>query len=146
MKTIAKLKKKVNKEDKFIISEESAIDQLALLINYYELDLSEDDEEGQDEILFNNLVESIRKGRIEIKQNGENIPVLTQIIKNGQRLDYVNNIANARANIDFKDQKHFKNSYQFAGALCGVGEDGIRGLDRADSRVAEYVSAFFLKL
>ena len=148
MKTLEKLQKRTKKEKKYLIGEEPALDQLAIMIDYYDLDVSDlsDEDKENSEVVYNNLIDAIRRGKIEIKLNEKSVPVLSQILESGQRLDYVNNIANARANLDFKDQKHFKSNYQFAGALCGIGEDGIRGLDRKDSKIAEYVSTFFLKL
>lgn len=136
------------KKKKFILSEESAIEQVMLLLEYYEIEVEED---SQTEVITDKLVEYIRQGYVEIKHD-EKLEVIQNIqrrSKNGtvSQLIYKPLTGRNHKAMDGKNDNE-KRAAMFAllGSMCDAsgGLPAINQLETIDINVAVVLGTLFL--
>lgn len=131
-----------------MISKESAIAQLDVLYDYYEIDLSEmsGDVKSAIEHSAGKVAKAIQKGRVEISLDDDGIVKITQTVKGGDTLVYAEMNGQAKIAMGSKapDDSYGK-AYAMMGALCGLGEGAILKLKGKDLSTAEALGVLLLQ-
>ena len=133
------------------ISEESASKQLAVLMEYYDIDKNDIEiEEGPEAVqtLINGLVRAIRKGRLEITVDSDNKLIVTQHLQHppGDIIDINYNIVGQTARLAMdrvKSTKEQERMCAFMGSLSGLGGAGIGKLVAADMGTMNRLATLF---
>ena len=139
------------KKEKVLISEDSAIEQLEILMEYYDIDKNDIEiEEGAEAVqtLMNGLVRAIRKGRLEIKVDSDLKLIVTQHLKHPPGdIDIVNySIVGQKARLAMdrvKSTKEQERMCAFMGSLSGLGVQGVSGLVGADMGTMNRLATLF---
>ena len=139
------------KNEKILISEDSAIEQLEILMEYYDIDKNDIEiEEGAEAVqtLMNGLVRAIRKGRLEIKVDSDLKLIVTQHLKHPPGdIDIVNySIVGQKARLAMdrvKSTKEQERMCAFMGSLSGLGVQGVSGLVGADMGTMNRLATLF---
>jgi hypothetical protein len=139
------------KKEKILISEDSAIEQLEILMEYYDIDKNDIEiEEGAEAVqtLMNGLVRAIRKGRLEITVDSDGKLVVTQHLKYppGDITDINYNIVGQKARLAMdrvKSTKEQERMCAFMGSLSGLGSTGIGSLVAADMGTMNRLATLF---
>jgi len=138
-------------EKKQLLSEESAKEQLEILMEYYDIDKNDIEiEEGPEAVqtLMNGLVRAIRKGRLEITVDSDNKLVVTQHLQHppGDITDINYNIVGQKARLAMdrvKSTKEQERMCAFMGSLSGLGSTGIGSLLAADMGTMNRLATLF---
>ena len=142
---MSKFKAKLKANFEYKLSEEAAIDQIAGLINYYEIDtelLPAKQSDGIDAVL-DNLVKSVRLGRLEI--NFEDDIRCIQTLRNGEEIVYREIDGKSKTAMGTKRESDANGRvYAVMGALSDVGEAGLLKLKGQDVGLVESLGAVFL--
>lgn len=138
-----------------MISEEMAIQQLNLVLDYYDIDpddfkdLQVDDNSAviAYERIISKLKKAIKRGKLEIKED-DNRPFITQYLDrelkgNVKELRYKPITGNAKMEMD-KYKENTGKLYGLLGVLSGVSKTEIQKLEGRDLALAEYIGALFL--
>ena len=138
-------------EKKQLISEESAKEQLDILMDYYDIDKDDlENEEGPEAVqtLMNGLVRAIKNGRLEIKVDSELKLVVTQHLKHApgdiDTVDY--NIVGQKARLAMdrvKSTKEQERMCAFMGSLSGLGVQGVSSLVGKDMGTMNRLATLF---
>ena len=152
---ISKLKKlKGKREDMYKISEESAMDQIVMILDYYDIPaerLEESEMEQAGESLLFQLIKFFRKGQVEAVKNERGLEI-NQTTQTGETLTYRQIGAQQKEVMDKFDprKENYKRMYAFLGSLCGLGADAIKKLKTGgdtgqnDLACAEILGSLFL--
>ena len=138
-------------EEKTIISEDSAKEQLEILMEYYDIDKDDIEiEEGPEAVqtLMNGLVRAIRKGRLQIKVDSDRKLLVTQHLKHApgdiDTIDYSIVGQKARLAMDrVKSTKEQERMCAFMGSLSGLGVQGVSSLVGADMGTMNRLATLF---
>ncbi len=139
----------------FILSEESAKEQLDNLVDFYDIDFeelaTEDDGERAAETITKRLLKAIRKGLIEIVETDDGgIEVVQQLKRpvrsiKDNRVTYKEVSGRAKTAMGkYKEKDHASRMYAFLGALSGTDPGTIMSFRGVDMRTAETLGAFFI--
>jgi hypothetical protein len=145
---------RVRDEKEFEYSVEVAEDQLAILLDHYEIYPEEFETDGDRTVYYScasKLITAIRKGRLIIEKETDDLKV-TQILRNKTSLSYQELRGKAKAvNYDISRNEEIaieaafsRRVYSVMGALSGVGYLGILGLPKEDLAVAEALGFLLL--
>jgi hypothetical protein len=134
-------------EGKYILSEESAKDQIDIIMDYYDIDL--DDFDGQVRKAMDQavrtLIKGARLGLIEVESEG-GLKVIQHLIEppgDVNTLEY--GPVTGKNKLAMKDNSsQHERCYQFVGAITKAGEKAISSLKARDLRYCEALSALFL--
>jgi hypothetical protein len=132
-----------NKKKENVLSEESAKEQLDLLLDYYGMDSNDMPEEHESTV--KEIIRAIQSGAIEVKEN-EGVVTVIQNLVSGQTLEY-KGVDLASAKMAMKAAKvddHYGRIYALTGSLSGVGIDGIKKLAPKDLSITESLGVIFL--
>lgn len=137
--------------EKILISEESASEQLTVLMDYYDIDKNDIEiEEGPEAVqtLMNGLARAVRKGRLEIKVDSDGKLAVTQHLKHPPGdIDIINyNIVGQKARLAMdrvKSTKEQERMCAFMGSLSGLGATGIGSLVAADMGTMNRLATLF---
>lgn len=138
---------------KDVISEDSARAQLDLFLDFYEISL-EDIKNTEAKMGMENTIEkiakTIRKGRLEITEEGDNLKVV-QTLKRppGETKTIEYSIVAGRHKITMKDKgkdDHYGRLYAMMGGISGLGEKAIVSLDGVDMSLVECLGALYLNV
>ena len=140
-----------DKKRVLVISEEIAAEQLAVLMEYYDIDKNDIEiEEGPEAVqtLMNGLVRAIRKGRLEIKLDSDGKLIVTQHLKHPPgEIDSINyNVVGQKARLAMdrvKNTKEQERMCAFMGSLSGLGSTGIGSLVAADMGTMNRLATLF---
>ena len=130
---------------KYVLSEESAAEQIDLFMEYYEVDLEDIPEALADGVAAAKakVEKAIRKGRVEIR-DGEGLEIMQKI--NGGKSEVVYGELTGKAKIAMGDKTDYGKIYALLGALAGIGETAIQKLRGADLSTAECIGMLFLQV
>ena len=139
------------KKKMVMISGESAKEQLETLMDYYDIDKDDIEiEEGPEAVqtLMNGLVRAIRKGRLEIKVDGDGKLLVAQHLKHPPGdIDIINyNVVGQKARLAMdrvKSTKEQERMCAFMGSLSGFGSQGVSGLVAADMGTMNRLATLF---
>ncbi len=135
------------------ISEEVATQQLAELLDYYEIEESDmvgDDDEKAFEMTCKGLKKAIRKGRLTITCQDE-IKIKQILAKSygGEvnELEYEELAGKHKLSMGKKkNTDHYGRMYALLGSLTGMGETAIAKLKGSDLSTAESLGFLFLRV
>ena len=133
----------------FIISEDSAIEQLDYFLEYYDMDLSALPEEQAIavESAKTQIIRAIRIGNLEISSGAEIAQRLKNPAGDVKSLTYGELTGNSKLAMKNKAQTdNYGRIYALLGSLSGVGEGGIAKLRGADLSLAESIGILFLQI
>ena len=138
-------------EEILLISEDSAIEQLEILMEFYDIDKNDIEiEEGVEAVqtLMNGLVRAIRKGRLEIKLDSDQKLIVTQHLKHppGDIADVDYSVVGQKARLAMdrvKSTKEQERMCAFMGSLSGLGVQGVSGLVGADMGTMNRLATLF---
>lgn len=152
-KTINKLKNMRNTSDSFILSEDSALESICKILDYYDIPMERLEQteaaEQAGETLIDALVKLFRRGQLEVSENDKNEMIIIQTTQSGAKIEYQEIKAKHKRMMDKADQKEqYKRMYNFLGSLSGLGSDGIEQLKTGgkwnDLACAEILGSLFL--
>jgi hypothetical protein len=130
------------KTEEYIVSEESAKEQLAVILDYCDIEQERLDklkEKGQD--VERKLIRAIREGRVEVEvANGFSV---TQTLENGKKLVYGEITGLIKHNID-GIESFYDRIVGILAALSGNKPATIHLLKNRDLTVAESLGILFL--
>lgn len=135
------------KDEKFVLSEESARDQIVTLLDYYDIDVDRlaGDERGQQvvEKALDQLTLFVRRGVLEVTREPK--LVVTQQLSGGDVLTYREIDSKAKLAMEkFDPTAGYSRIYAFMGSLCGLGKTAIEKLPARDLGVVEILGTVFL--
>lgn len=127
------------------ISEESALAQVQVFLDYYEREPDESDPDALKAFKMNqkDLVRDVMKGRVEIELDASGALVITQTLKNGDKLTWAEYSGRIIAEAD-KAKGLVEKSQAIAGAMTSVGVNGIQRLKGLDAMTAQHIVTVFL--
>jgi len=146
-----------NKDDVkkgYILSKEAAEEQLDLFLDYYGIDL--EDEDDKDVLRANRstkkkIIRAIRKGLIEVKELDDTIEVHQKLVKTYPRLEspikYFE--PTGRSKIGMKDSENtdvFGKIYALLAGMSKEGKEKFLNLKGVDLSVAESLGLLFLDI
>lgn len=126
-----------------LLSEESAKEQLDLLLDFYDVDLMSLDEEGKlKNIIERKLIKAIQEGRVEI-DNNEDCFQVKQNLRDGTTFVYNELTGMAKVQMDrFKGQH--ERLYGLLAMLSKKPIEKIQKISGPDLSIAEYLGLIFL--
>ena len=138
-------------EKKQLISKESAKEQLEILMEYYDIDKNDlENEEGPEAVqtLMNGLIRAIKNGRLEIKVDSDQKLIVTQHLQHppGDITDINYNIVGQKARLAMdrvKSTKEQERMCAFMGSLSGLGSTGIGSLVATDMGTMNRLATLF---
>jgi len=126
-----------------ILSEESAKEQLNLLLNFYDVDLESLDEEGKlKKVVERKLIRAIRQGKVEIENDTEGF-VVKQNLSSGTQFIYRELTGMAKVQMDRYKGQH-ERLYGLLAMLSKKPIEQIQKISGPDLAIAEYLGLIFL--
>jgi len=132
-------------EQQYVLSEESAVEQVMALLTYYDIDVDRlaggnDLQEASLEKTFDQLTDYVRRGLVEVGENG----TVTQHLGSGQTLQYAEIGAKHKLVMDKVPQgQQYAKMYALMGSLASCGSTAIEKLPAKDLAVVEVLSTVF---
>mgnify|MGYP000163895334 CR=1 FL=1 len=148
-----KLKKTREVKEDFPISEDSALESIIEILDYYDIPMERVEETMQSEQAGETLIDAMtkyfRRGQIETERNDKNELTIIQHLQDDKKITYQEVRAKHKRAMDkTSDNEGYKRRYAFLGSLCGLGSDAIESLKTGgkwnDLACAEFLGAFFL--
>lgn len=131
------------------LSKKSAHDELNKMLDYYEIDIDEiEDEDLRKAILggIGRLVKAIRLGRLEIKIE-DGIKIIQTLRDGSKKIEYKEIDGVAKMEMAGKNEKdYYGKSYALMGSLSGLGEAAIKNLKSVDISLVEVLGMIFLSV
>lgn len=137
------LKNRKRDEKKFILSEETAEEQLILFLDFYEIyedDLGSQAEKDALETASNKIKIAIRKGQLTFKENG----TFTQTLNNKSKIEYeilsgAAKVQNKARKDESEDAMRTNRLYAMMGSLAGLEAENMKKFKAIDLSVMECV-------
>lgn len=145
----SRLKKiKKEKEEKPLISEDSAIEQITELLDYYDIDIETlkmtEDTEVAGERVLEALIKYYRWGKLKNQKDEKSFKAI-QTLKSGTTITYQEVNARLKRTMDkLETKERYGKIYTFMGALGNIGLDGVEQLHATDLAVLEVLGNVFL--
>jgi plasmid stabilization system protein ParE len=149
MEFIDKIKgqKPAEDENKFILSKESAANELKKLFDYYEIDIDEIEDKDLKKAIqqgYDRLIKAVRLGRLKVNIDG-GIKVIQTLRGSSETIEYKEIDGTAKTQMDGKARDdYYGKSYALMGSLSGLGEAAIKKLKGVDISLAEVLGLIFL--
>ena len=134
-------------EQKFKLSEESALGEMQRLCDYYDVNITALPEEqivAVDQVLAK-LLTAFKTGRLELKEDDKGLSVI-QNLRNGETLTYRELAGKDKARLNLNPDNLLKAVHTLMGLLCGLGEDVTGKLSGPDLKAMEGLGQYFLAL
>lgn len=142
------------KKEAFVLSEESAQEELNRFYEYYDIDLSDlDEDDGDEEMSIGNraikslqkkILKGVRKGVLKFEERDEGF-FIVQTTRRGNDISYKEIDGHAKTEMGKKkDNDHSGKCYALLGYLCGEGENLIKKLKGPDLSLAEAIGTTLL--
>lgn len=131
----------------FILSEESAMEQVRMLLGYYDIDVTGISPEAltQTERSLDQLRDFIREGRIEVRRDESERVVVAHTLTSGAELIYGELNAQARLAMDkCPGDARYARVYALMGSLCGLGSTAITQFRPRDLAVVDILGPLFM--
>ena len=141
------MSEEIKKPDgKYKLSKESALNELNKMLDYYEIDIEEiEDEQLKAGInaAMGRAIKAVRLGRLQVKvENG--IEVI-QTTRSGEVIKYREIDGEAKTSMaGKKSDDHYGKSYALMGSLSGLGESAIKKMKGVDLSLVEVLGMIFL--
>jgi hypothetical protein len=144
----------LRKAPDFIISEESATDQVVTLLEYYDIDVEaasdvENEESGISprvgmERALDQLAVYVRRGILEISADKDSKIKVCQTLAGGETINYKEVNARAKLAMDRVKGKGYTRVYAFMSSLASLPPGAIEKLPPRDLAVVEVLGTVFL--
>ena len=137
-----------HKKSQYKISEEVALKSVIKLCEKFDIDVDAEEDKRQKkrtESLLNGIVEYVRRGLLEITDDGKIKQHLQDAPGEVLEIDYKVITGKEKLEMDGKEENDFyAKMYAVLGAASGMGENAISKLSKIDLKVAESLTIFFL--
>jgi len=140
----------VSNQKKFVLSDESAQEQLDLLLRYYDIEIADIglQKSGIIDSVLSRIIRSIRQGNLTIALKSGKLSLLQTLVNppgDVTELEYSEVTGQAKLVMDSAGaQSDHARMYALIGYLTGVGSAGIAKLSRVDLSLAEALGFIFL--
>ena len=139
-----------NEDERYILSKDSAENELAKMIDYYEIDIKEiEDKELRRAIQqgYDRLIKAVRLGRLKIDTTDGQIKITQTLRANGDTIEYREIDGQAKSSMAGKsDGDNYGRAYALMGSLSGLGETAIMKLKGVDLSLVEVLGLIFLSV
>ena len=135
--------------EKYVMTKESAKNELKKMLDYYEIDIDEiEDKDLKRAILqgYDRLVKAVRLGRLAVKIE-DGIKILQTLRDGATVIEYreIDGTAKTERAGKAADDNYGK-AYALMGSLSGLGEGAIKKLKSVDLSLAEVLGLIFLSV
>jgi hypothetical protein len=131
---------------KFKLSLDSAKKEINRMMDYYEIEIDEIEDETLKNAIqqgYGRAIKAIRRGRLEVIIE-DGIKVI-QETKNGTKIEYREIDGEAKTAMDsYPAEAIYKRAYALLGSLSGLGEGVIKKMKGVDLSLAEVLGLIFL--
>lgn len=132
----------------FVLSEESAMDEICKFLDYYDIDIESlemtENTEIAGERIIDSLIKYYRTGKIKNKEDERGFQIV-HTLKSGDEITYLEVTAIKKRTMDkLETKEQYGKIHTFMGALCGLGLDGVDKLHATDLQVLEVLGSIFL--
>ncbi len=146
-KTVQKPEATKPDDTKYILSPESAANEIKKLFDYYEIELDEIEDADLKKAIkmgYDRLIKAVRMGRLEIKvENG--IHVIQHLRSGKTDISYREIDGKSKTSMAGKSKEdYYGKSYALMGSLSNLGEAAITQLKGVDLSLAEVLGLIFL--
>jgi len=138
---------------KTIVSETVAMDQVMTFLEKFDIDVEAiEDKRSKSgvESTLNKMKDYVKSGLIEIIDKDGKITIIQHLSHprgDVQTLEYKEISGRHKVAMDgYDENERYKMMYSLAGAISGIGYDGILKLEGKDLSVAEVLGAVFLQI
>lgn len=142
-------KRKFESNIQYQISEESAMDVLQKILDYYEIDpydMGDDSTQKIFEASLGRALKAIRQGRLKV-DDIEGLKITQTFKDSSEALEYqIISGKHKMAMSGIKDDDNYGKIYALVGSMTGVGQTGIANLKGADLSLCEVLGALFLSV
>ena len=139
-----------NEDERYILSKDSAENELNKMLDYYEIDIKEiEDKDLKRAILQgrDRLIKAVRLGRLKIDTTDGQIKITQTLRSNGDTIEYREIDGQAKAAMSGKsDGDNYGRAYALMGSLSGLGETAITKLKGVDLSLVEVLGLIFLSV
>lgn len=128
----------------FLLTEDDARVQIDAFLDFYDFDpedISESKTRSNVEQSIKSLVKQIRRGRVELSENGTAV----QTLESGQTLSYKSLGGENKSAMKGDPEDFYGRLYSLIGSLTGVGQTAIKKLVGIDLSIAESIGVVFLQ-
>lgn len=138
------------KGDKFILSEEIAIEQVTDMLDYYDIDveaLTADNEREAKviETALDQVSRNVRLGKLQIERDKDGKLIVIHNLVGGEQVTYREINSKAKLAMErFDPTAGYSRIYAFMGSLSGVGKTGIEKFHPNDLSCVEVLGTVFL--
>lgn len=131
------------------ISEESAREQVEILLDFYDIDPEHlpSDQANIVNTCVRKLTKSIMAGRLEVTKDENNRPNVTQSTSSGEEISYrvLSGKHREETSKVEKENNHYGKIYAMLGSMSGLGRSAISQLEGPDLTTAEALGLLFLQ-
>lgn len=134
------------KQPDYILSEESALDQIHDFLDYYDIDIDTPKvpKEGL-EMALEKVTDYVRRGTVEIARDKEHTPIVTVHLTKGETLVFPEIGARHKLVMEKSNgEGGLSRILALMGCLCGMGSIGLEKLPARDLSVIEALGLVFL--
>lgn len=147
LKKISSRLKNIQKKE-YLISEESAMDEICKFLDYYDIDIATlemtETTEIAGEKVLDSLIRYYRTGQIKNKEDEKGFQIVHKL-RSGDEIIYNEVTAVKKRTMDkLETKEQYGKIHTFMGALCGLGLDGVDKLHATDLQVLEVLGSIFL--
>jgi len=145
----ALLKKiKDEKKEKPLISEDSAMNEITKLLDYYDIDIEAlqmtEDTKVAGERILDALIKYYRWGKLKNEKDEKSFKVI-QTLRNGKTITYSEVTAMKKRTMDSLEKtENYGKIHTFMGAMANIDLDGVDQLHATDLAVLEVLGNVFL--
>lgn len=131
----------VKKQDRYLLSDESAHDVVMEILTHYDIDITHVPELVR---AINVMKDYIRQGVLEIKRDDTtNALIVVHHLVNGATVEYSEINAQAKLAMDKAGTAQYTRMYAFMGSLSKLGTSAIEKFSARDLSVVEIVGTVF---
>jgi len=139
----------LKKKKEYLLSEESATEQIVELLTYYDIDvekIGDNNEAGAAslETILDNLNGYVRQGVLEVVRDKDSKLTVVHTLTSGDKVTYGEVSAKAKLAMDkFKQDETYRRIYGMMGSLSGLGSAVIEKMSAHDLSVVEALGTVF---
>jgi plasmid stabilization system protein ParE len=136
-------------DDKYVLSKQSAENEVKKIFDYYEIDLDDIEDKDQKKFIkqnFDRLIKAARLGRLSV--NTDDGIKITQVLRSsGEKVEYQEISGKAKTATAGKQADDFYGRiYAIQGVTSQLGEAAIKDMKGVDLSLCEVLGAIFLSV
>lgn len=137
----------INKDEKFILSEESANAEVKKFLTYYDIDIDSTTDEKivtMFERSLDAVTRYVRRGVLEIAEDADGKVTVIHHIPKAEPIVYGELGAKHKLAMDrVPAEESYRRIYALMGSLCGLGQSAIEKMSAKDLAVVEVLGTVF---